>query len=76
MQNLIFNFFYWAMILGLSGGGIHMATKKMRKLALAKPWPSLKMEYKTTTDHNPFVVVKKNGRTYILHEDRMRRSKR
>jgi hypothetical protein len=69
---------YWGLILTVGGGSIHMAATKMRKLAMeavARPWPSLKMELKQTTDHDPFIVVKKNGRTYLLHEDRIKKRK-
>ena len=71
-----FSLFYWALIITLGGGGIHLAASKMRKMALervSEPWPSLQMEYKHNTDSDPFVVVKKNGRTYILHRDRMKK---
>ena len=79
MFKLFFDLFYWAIIASLGVGGMHLAANKMRQMALeavARPWPSLKMDMKQTTDHDPFIVVKKNGRTYILHEDRIKNRKR
>ncbi|MBI2646523.1 MAG: hypothetical protein HYW85_05790 [Deltaproteobacteria bacterium] len=69
-----FTLFYWFIILSLGGEGIHLATNKMRQLALeavARPWPSLHYEMKQNFDRDPFIIVKKNGRTYIVHKDRL-----
>ena len=58
----------------MGGGSIHYAAKKMREMALiavAKPWPSLKYEMKQNHDRDPFIIVKKNGHTYVVHKDRM-----
>lgn len=71
-----FTIFYWLIILSLGGGGIHLATHKMRKLALeavARPWPDLHYEMKQNFDRDPFIIVKKNGHTYIVHKDRLRK---
>ena len=73
-----FTIFYWLIILSVGGGGIHYAAKKMREMALIKvsqPWPSLKYDMKQNFDRDPFIVVKKNGHTYIVHEDRLRKKK-
>ena len=73
-----FTIFYWLIILSVGGGGIHYAAKKMREMALIKvsqPWPSLKYEMKQNFDRDPFIVVKKNGHTYIVHKDRIDKKK-
>ena len=67
MFKSFFDLFYWAIIISLGGGGIHLAANKIRQMALeavARPWPSLHYEMKQNFDRDPFIVIKKNGHTY------------
>ena len=68
--------FYWGLIIAVGGGSIHLAANKMRKMALeatSRPWPSLMYKMKQNNDRDPFIIVKKNGHTYIVHKDRLRK---
>lgn len=69
-----FRLVYWLIFLSLGTGGMHLAAQKMRHKALeavGRPWPSLMYEMKQNNKKDPFITIKKNGHTYLIHKDRL-----
>jgi len=80
MVNLFFNVVFWYFFITLgvqTNFNIHKMADLMRQKAMAqvaKPWPELPVMPHVNHTEDPFITVKKNGRTYIVHRDRFNKA--
>src|SRR3989338_4532363 len=71
-------FIYFFVTLGVQTNfNIHKMANLMRFKAMeqvSKPWPRLPSVPEVKHHSDPFVTIRKNGKTYIIHKDRLNKA--